>query len=115
MGGYGIFDVEDILPYPCPKCGQRRVLYDGMLVWRRGDRPPRSGARKAYGLTARADYERERIYHCAQCGAEFFQDVEISHPHLFEERVGGMYEYDMSGGGWKRRTFGKVEVKWRED
>lgn len=98
----GILDVPDILPYPCPKCGQHSVVYEGLLVWRSGDRPPRSLARKQVTFSARADYERERIYHCKICGAEFFQDVEQRRVHLYEEK-GGFYWYDASNGQWKQR------------
>lgn len=70
---------------PCPKCGAHRLVYDGMLVWRSGPRPPRKLARKNVRFSHRADMERERCYHCEACGAEFFQDMETRRSHLYEE------------------------------
>lgn len=79
--------------YPCPKCGEYRLVYDGMLVWRSGSRPPRRLARKEIGFSPRADYERERCYHCENCGAEFFEDVDSSVIRLYEEGGKGVYEF----------------------
>jgi predicted RNA-binding Zn-ribbon protein involved in translation (DUF1610 family) len=109
----GILDVEDILPYPCPKCGEYRVLYEGMLVWRSGPRPPRKLARKQIVFSARADVERERIYHCEHCGAEFFQDVEQSRVHLYEEGVSGQYTYNGAWKTWQHRAYDPDERKWK--
>lgn len=67
---------------PCPKCGAHRLVYDGMLVWRSGPRPPRKLARKKVRFSRRADVEREHCYHCEACGAEFFQDVETGRSRL---------------------------------
>lgn len=87
--------------YPCPVCGEGHLVYEGMLVWRSGPRPPRELARKNVGFSPRADYERERIYHCAGCGAEFFEDMENKRPHLYGEK-GGYYTYDRWEGIWRR-------------
>lgn len=87
----------------CPKCGENSLIYDGMLVWRSGPRPPRSLARKKVGFSPRADYERERIYHCDQCSAEFWEDMERGLPHLYEEGVSGRYTYDAANQRWIRK------------
>ncbi len=85
--------------YPCPKCGQKSLVYDGWLAWRSGERPPRNLARKDVFTSPRGDYEVERIYHCAQCGVEFWEDTEIRRGvHLWEEGVSRKYEYDASRG-----------------
>ncbi|MBN1284638.1 MAG: hypothetical protein JXB47_04500 [Anaerolineae bacterium] len=90
--------------YPCPRCGEYGLVYDGMLAWRSGPRPPRELARKDVTLSARADVEREHCYHCTRCGAEFWQDVEQRSIHLYEEGAGGQYVY--SGlFGWQRKTY----------
>jgi hypothetical protein len=90
--------------YPCPKCGAYQLVYDGVLLWRSGPRPPRELARTDVGFSPRADVERERCYHCASCGAEFFQDVEQRSAHLYAEGGGGQYVY--SGvHGWQVRRF----------
>jgi hypothetical protein len=86
--------------YPCPKCGEL-LIYDGMLVWRSGPRPPRNLASKEVGFSPRADYERERIYHCEHCGGEFYEDVEQRHPHLYEEGVRGQYVYNAFTQSWE--------------
>jgi hypothetical protein len=52
--------------------------------------------------SGRADVERERCYHCAHCGAEFFEDMESNRPHLFVEGGPGYYTYDRAGGRWRR-------------
>lgn len=88
--------------YPCPECGEHRLVYDGMLVWRSGPRPPRGLARRDVGFSPRADVERERCYHCKHCGAEFFEDVENKRPHLFVEGGPGHYTYDRAKGRWRR-------------
>lgn len=94
--------------YPCPKCGQHSLIYDGMLVWRSGPRPPRALASKEVGFLPRADYERERLYHCAHCGAEFFEDVEQrGRVHLYEEHVAGRYTYDRATGVWRSESSGR--------
>lgn len=97
----------------CPKCGEDSLVYDGMLVWRSGPRPPRKLARKEVGFSPRADYERERIYHCARCKAEFFEDMEQRRPHLYEEGQSGKYLYDTAQQCWTRRVYDKVERKWK--
>ncbi len=86
----------------CPKCHQNSLIYDGMLVWRSGPRPPRNLARKEIGFSPRADYERERIYHCSQCGAEFWEDMEQRRAHLYEEGVPGQYVFDSGKKRWTR-------------
>ena len=85
-----------------PKCDQESLVFDGMLVWRSGPRPPRNLARKKVGFSPRADYERARIYHCSQCGAEYWEDMELRRPHLYEEGVRGRYTYDIIAGRWTR-------------
>jgi len=80
--------------YPCPKCGEYRLIYEGMLVWRSGPRPPRNLARKQVAFSPRSDYERERLYHCGHCGTEYFQDVEQKSPHLYAENAAGQYVYN---------------------
>jgi hypothetical protein len=87
---------------PCPQCGEYRLVYDGMLVWRSGPRPPRNLARKKVGFSPRADYERERCYHCAACKAEFFEDMEIRQPHLYEEGTRHKYLYSALKRGWDK-------------
>ena len=87
----------------CPKCSKNSLVYDGMLVWRSGPRPPRKLARKKVGFSPRADYERERIYHCGQCGAEYFEDMEQRTPHLYEEGTPGKYVYDLAKARWVQR------------
>ena len=40
-----------MVSYPCPKCGEYRLVYHGTLVWRSGEpRPPRRAATKQRGL-----------------------------------------------------------------
>jgi hypothetical protein len=94
-------DDWDLFSYPCPLCGAHQVVYDGMLVWRSGDRPPRSLARKQVAFSPRADYERERIYHCAACGAEYFADMENRQIHLYCEG-GGLYHYNHAWRTWQK-------------
>lgn len=98
--------------YPCPKCGKHRLIYDGMLVWRSGPRPPRKLASKQESFSSRADYERERLYHCDQCGAEFFQDVEQRSIHLYEENVAGQYLYNGAWRAWEWRRFDPIKREW---
>jgi predicted RNA-binding Zn-ribbon protein involved in translation (DUF1610 family) len=94
--------------YPCPKCGQQSLVYDGMLVWRSGPRPPRKMARKEVGFSPRADYERERLYHCQQCGTEFYEDMEQRrHVHLYEEGVSGRHTYDGVRKSWQFAAYGR--------
>jgi len=112
VNNVGILDVADIFPYPCPKCGEYRVLYEGMLMWRSGDRPPRNLARKKVGFSPRADYERERIYRCDHCGAEFYQDAEQSKDRLYEEGVRGQYMYNGAWKTWEHRSFDFDARKW---
>ncbi|MFC1974864.1 hypothetical protein ACFLXQ_00525 [Chloroflexota bacterium] len=95
--------------YPCPKCGEKRLVYDGMLVWRTGPRPPRKLARKQIGFSPRSDYERERIYHCENCEAEFYEDMEQRSIHLYEEGVIGKYVYNNIERRWQFQKF-----PWRE-
>lgn len=123
----GLLDIPDRLPYPCPKCGEHRVVYDGLLVWRSGDRPPRNLARKQVGFSPRADYERERIYHCRNCGAEFYQDVEQRRFHLYEEGKQGVFRYITAHETWilsyydpdqrrtRNRIWNKADQSWQEE
>ena len=87
---------------PCPKCDQQALVYDGMLIWRSGTRPPHAWARKDVVFTLNANYERERCYHCAGCGTEFFEDMETDWVHLYEEGD-GRYDYDPTTGTWARQ------------
>lgn len=87
--------------YSCPKCGWHTLVYDGMLVWRSGPRPPRKLASKDVNFLPRADYERERLYHCEHCGAEFYEDVEQKREHLYEEHGAGKYIYNRGTGVWQ--------------
>lgn len=87
---------------PCPRCGEYRLTDDGMLAWRSGTRPPRSCARADIGYLPRADYEVERLYHCAACGAEYFADTEDSRLHLYPEGGGGRYDYYPFVREWRR-------------
>jgi hypothetical protein len=80
------------------------VVYDGLLVWRSGPRPPRNLARKQVAFSPRADVERERIYHCEHCAAEYFSDVENRQPHLYAEG-GGLYTYNRTWKTWTHRFF----------
>jgi hypothetical protein len=91
---------------PCPKCRQHTLVYDGMLAWRSGPRPPRSLASKHLASLPRADYEVEQLYHCQNCQAEFFADVEQRHLHLYEEGVGGQLIYNDLTTEWERRPPG---------
>ena len=91
--------------YPCPQCNQHQLVYDGMLVWRSGSRPPRNLARKQIGFSPRADYERERVYHCNHCGAEFFEDMEQRRPHLYVEGDGGKYVYNSLERQWQLKRY----------
>jgi hypothetical protein len=91
--------------YPCPKCEENHLVYDGMLVWRNGPRPPRKLARKQVGFSPRADYERERIYHCKNCKAEFYEDMEQRSIHLYEEGVTGRYVYNNIERRWQLQKF----------
>ena len=94
--------------YPCPKCGQYDLVYDGMLAWRSGPRPPRKMARKDVGFSRRSDYERQRLYHCQHCEIEFYEDVEQRRQvHLYEEGVFGRYSYDKMTENWQFRAYGK--------
>lgn len=92
--------------YPCPQCTHPTLVYDGMVVWRSGPRPPRELARKDVGFLPRADYERERLYHCEHCGAEFYEDVEQSQVHLYAEHGGGRYVYETFTGKWQSKATG---------
>jgi len=83
-----------------------------MLVWRSGSRPPRKLASKQVTFGFRGDYETERLYHCDQCGAEFFQDVEQRSTHLYEENVGGQYLYNSVWRVWEWTIFDPAERKW---
>ncbi|MBN2146633.1 MAG: hypothetical protein JW726_04555 [Anaerolineales bacterium] len=85
--------------HPCPKCGQMSLVYDGMLAWTDGHpRPPRHLASKNVTLSPRGNQEREDIYHCSHCGAEFFQDLEFHRQvHLWEVK-GKKYLHDSSHG-----------------
>jgi hypothetical protein len=70
-------------------------------------------ARKQVGFSPRADYERERLYHCDNCGAEFFQDMEQRRSiHLYEEGVSGRYTYNAAEGRWEFRSFDRAKRKW---
>jgi predicted RNA-binding Zn-ribbon protein involved in translation (DUF1610 family) len=114
MSDFGLSDVPDNFPYPCPKCGEYSVVYDGLLVWRSGDRPPRSLARKRVAFSPRSDYERERIYHCQSCGAEYFADVEMKRiPHLFPEGGRGIYKYAAVGGTWMHEYYDPDEHRFK--
>jgi len=88
----------------CPRCGQDSLIYDGMLVWRSGPRPPRESARKKVGFSSRSDYERERIYHCGECGVEYWADADRRTPHLHEEGAPRRYTYDKDNQGWTIRS-----------
>jgi DNA-directed RNA polymerase subunit RPC12/RpoP len=98
------------MTYSCPKCG-KPLVYDGMLVWRSGPRPPRNLASKNVGFSPRADYERERIYHCDHCGAEFWEDVEQRYPHLYEEGARGKYVYSAFTQSWESPSPGRTSHK----
>ena len=100
--------------YPCPKCGDYTLIYDGMLAWRSGPRPPHTLARKNIPLSIRADYERERCYHCANCGAEFWQDMDMPKKiHLYEEGVSGQYLYNAVEKQWELKFYDSVSRKWK--
>ena len=102
---------------PCPKCGDYRLVYDGMLAWRRGEpRPSRNSSSKGgkppslgrlqgqqawLSSSVRADDERSSLYHCDSCRAEFFHDMGQRSLHLYEEGVSGKYVYDESTGQWQ--------------
>jgi hypothetical protein len=88
--------------YPCPKCGQYGLVYEGMLAWRSGPRPPRSLASMDVGFLPIADYERERLYACDHCKAEFYEDVEQRAPHLYDEHASGKYIYDRMNSTWRQ-------------
>lgn len=91
--------------YPCPKCGKAGLVYEGMLAWRHGPRPPRKLARKDLELGAGGDYERENLYHCSACGAQFFEDVEQrGQIHLYEEG-NGKYLYNQFTARWQRDVY----------
>jgi len=92
-----------VIQCPCPLCAEYRLIYDGMLAWRSGPRPPRSCARATIDYLPRADYEVEALYHCAACGAEFFEDTEDSRLHLYPEGGGGRYDYVPIAKEWRRR------------
>ncbi len=102
---------EAIVSYPCPKCGEYRLVYDGMLVWRSGPRPPRNLARKQVASSPRADVERDYCYHCAHCGAEFSNDTRGI--RLSEEGVSGEYKYNAAEGSWELKFFDTAERKWK--
>jgi hypothetical protein len=61
-------------------------------------------ARKEVAFSPRSDYERERLYHCPHCEAEFYEDLEQREVHLYEEGVPGRYTYDNLAGSWQRKT-----------
>ncbi|MBU0492944.1 MAG: hypothetical protein KKA73_29005 [Chloroflexi bacterium] len=88
--------------YPCPQCDEYRLVYDGMLLWHSGPRPPRNLASRNVGFSPRADVERERCYHCEHCGAEFYEDVETRRSHLYVEGGGGYYTYNGAEKRWQR-------------
>jgi len=89
--------------YPCPQCGEHRLVYDGWLAWRSGPRPLRQWASKRpLPFSPRADRERERCYHCEHCGVEFFEDMETTRINLYVEGGAGSYTYDEAAGGWRR-------------
>ncbi|MEW5873147.1 MAG: hypothetical protein AB1894_28060 [Chloroflexota bacterium] len=91
--------------YLCPQCGRDGLEYDGALLWRSGTRPPRQWARKDLDFLqtlGRADYERECLYHCQQCGAEFFEDVDSSCIHLYAESGHFVrYVYNVAHETWQ--------------
>ena len=82
-------------------CGEYGLIYEGMLVWRSGPRPPRKLARKQVGFSPRADYERERLYHCDRCGTKFYQDMEQKSIHLYAETEIGHFVFDHSRQAWE--------------
>jgi hypothetical protein len=61
-------------------------------------------ASRDVGFLPRADYERERLYHCQNCEAEFYEDVEQREIHLYEEG-GSRYSYDNLSGSWQCRVW----------
>lgn len=86
----------------CPKCGKPGLVYDGMLAWGSGPRPSRKLASLEVDFLSRADYERENLYHCSQCGVQFYEDVEQRRRlHLYEEGVTGQYIYDRVTSSWQ--------------
>jgi DNA-directed RNA polymerase subunit RPC12/RpoP len=103
---------EAMVSYPCPKCGEHRLVYDGMLVWRSGPRPPRRLARKQVGFSPRADVERDYCYHCEHCGAEF-SNWDAGGIRLRKEGVSGEYTYNAGEGSWELGYFDTVERKWK--
>ncbi len=86
--------------FPCPKCGERSLIYDGILAWRSGPRPPRELARKDAVMSTTGVFEAEYCYHCAQCHAEYFMDWESSSIELFDEGGSGLYIYNPPQGNW---------------
>lgn len=109
-------------PYPCPKCGEYRLIYDGMLVWRSGERrpsrkmaskqgkPPPTWERKQAWVSTRlrSEYERHSLYHCANCRAEFFRTMGRPNIHLYEESVAGMYTFDKVAKSWQFKSFAQA-------
>lgn len=97
--------MAELTPYPCPFCGAQRLMYDGIVRWRSGERPPRSLAvpREKLGFPARADYDESAYYHCEGCGAEYVDHLISSHGpvRLQAESGGPTYVYDSLTKGWQ--------------
>jgi predicted RNA-binding Zn-ribbon protein involved in translation (DUF1610 family) len=93
--------------HPCPLCGMQQLVYDGIVRWRSGTRPPRSLARprEALGFSPRADYDESAYYHCASCGAEFVDHLISRHGPVTLQAVGGGpdYVYDENTQEWQAR------------
>ena len=99
--------------YPCPKCGATGLIYEGMLVWRSGPRPPRELARKNVAISPRADVEREQCYRCNNCGAQYYADWDQRRPHLYNEGAPGKYLFSATEGTWLQRAYHPEERTWR--
>ncbi len=96
-----------ILNYPCPKCGQPGLAYDGMLAWPAGPRPDRALARQDLVPDKLGKLEHQRIYHCSLCGGEFFEDMRAKRTHLYEEGREGKHVYNTLTGKWEHKLLGK--------
>jgi hypothetical protein len=113
---------DDTLDKPCPICGERKLVWEGILHWSGGSKPPRNLARKEVTFSRRADLEREYLYHCENCCSEYYQDWERIRGrspsiHLYEEG-GVLHEYNDAFHIWEprfapKRFRGRVRLWYR--
>jgi hypothetical protein len=71
---------------PCPNCGEKALVYEGSVSWRTGPRPSRGLARKErFGCFPAPAPNQVHYFHCANCGALFYDSANGRVPHLYLE------------------------------